>query len=316
MNNKKYLAIAFLVIGALALGACGGADTTAADNAAAEEAAPAEDAAAEEAAPAEEAAAELTYDENGIPVYGCLGSAETALVDLDCREVTVAVEDAYLPFNYIYEGKAGGWDYVVIPQICELLHCTPVFQECSWDILIQSVADGLYDMAGDGVTITPERDEIVDFSDSYISIDQRLLVRMGEDRFASIEEFVANPDLILGTQVATTNYETAATYLPEDRISAFEQFPFAVQSLLSNDVDAVLIDEQVGLGYVSQNPDDIELVGPSISSDLLGFVFSNDSDLVEPFNTALAELKSNGFLEQVNTQFFGLSFTLTYDDIE
>ena len=171
-------------------------------------------------------------------------------------------------------------------------------------------------MAGDGVTITPERDEIVDFSDSYISIDQRLLVRMGEDRFTSIEEFVANPDLILGTQVATTNYETAATYLPEDRISAFEQFPFAVQSLLSNDVDAVLIDEQVGLGYVSQNPDDIELVGPSISSDLLGFVFSNDSDLVEPFNTALAELKSNGFLEQVNTQFFGLSFTLTYDDIE
>ena len=133
MNNKKYLAIAFLVIGALALGACGGADTTAADNAAAEDAAPAEDAAAEEAVPAEaeDAATELTYDENGIPVYGCLGSAETALVDLDCREVTVAVEDAYLPFNYIYEGKAGGWDYVVIPQICELLHCTPVFQECS-----------------------------------------------------------------------------------------------------------------------------------------------------------------------------------------
>ena len=314
MNNKKYLVIAFLVIGALALGACGGGAAatadTAADDAAMEEAAPADDMAAEEVA------AEVTYDENGIPVYGCLGSADTALVDLDCREVTIAVEDAYLPFNYIYDGKAGGWDYVVIPQICELLHCTPVFQECSWDIMIQSVADGLYDMAGDGITITADRDEIVDFSDSYISIDQRLLVNMGEDRFASIEDFVADPDLILGTQVATTNYETAATYLPEDRISAFEQFPFAVQSLLSNDVDAVLIDEQAGLGYISQNPDGLEFVGPSISSDLLGFVFPNGSDLVEPFNTALAELKSNGFLQDVNTQFFGLSFTLTYDDIE
>ena len=271
MNNKKYLVIAFLVIGALALGACGGGAAatadTAADDAAMEEAAPADDMAAEEVA------AEVTYDENGIPVYGCLGSADTALVDLDCREVTIAVEDAYLPFNFIYEGKASGWDYVVIPQICELLHCTPVFQECSWDIMIQSVADGLYDMAGDGITITDERDEIVDFSDSYISIDQRLLVNMGEDRFASIEDFVANPDLVLGTQVATTNYETAASYLPEDRISAFEQFPFAVQSLLSNDVDAVLIDEQAGLGYISQNPDALEFVGPSISSDLLGFVF-------------------------------------------
>ncbi|MDK2980351.1 MAG: polar amino acid transport system substrate-binding protein [Chloroflexota bacterium] len=308
MNNKKYWIIAVLVIGALALGACGGATT------AAEE--PVADAAAEEAAPADEMAAEVTYDENGIPVYGCLGSADTALVDLDCREVTIAVENAYLPFNYIFEGKAGGWDYVVIPQICELLHCTPVFQECSWDIMIQSVADGLYDMAGDGITITDERDEIVDFSDSYISIDQRLLVNMGEDRFASIEDFVADPALILGTQVATTNYETAASYLAEDRISAFEQFPFAVQSLMSNDVDAVLIDEQAGLGYIAQDPEALEFVGPAISSDELGFVFPNDSDLVEPFNTALAELISNGFLEDVNTQFFGLSFTLTYDDIE
>jgi len=322
MNNKKYLAIAILVVGALLLGACGsGQAETAAEEVQAEvapaEAAPAEAAPAEaEDAVAEETTTELAYDENGLPMYGCLGSAETALVDLDCQEVTVAVENAYLPFNYIVNGQAGGWDYVVIPKICELLHCTPVFEECSWDIMINSVAEGLYDMAGDGITITADRDEIVDFSESYISIDQRLLVGMGEDRFASIEDFVADPDLILGTQVATTNYETAASYLPEERISAFEQFPFAVQSLLSNDVDAVLIDEQVGLGYVSQNPDDLELIGPSISSDQLGFVFPNDSELVEPFNLAIQELKSNGFLEEANTQFFGLSFTLTYDDIE
>ena len=281
MNNKKYLVIAFLVIGALALGACDGANKTTTN--------------------------EVSYDENGIPVYGCLGSADTALVDLDCREVTVAVENAYLPFNYIEDGKAGGWDYVVIPQICELLHCTPVFQECSWDIMIQSVADGQYDMAGDGITDTPEREEIVDFSDSYISIDQRLMVNTGEDRFVSIEDFVAVPDLILGTQTATTNYETATKYLPTDRISAFEQYPFAVQSLLSNDVDAVLIDEQAGIGYINENPGTLEFVGPSISSDNLAFVFPNDSDLVAPFNQAIQTLKDNGFLAETNTQFFGFA---------
>ena len=117
----------------------------------------------------------------GIPQFECLGSAEDALVDLDCREVTVAVENAYLPFNYIDSktGKAGGWDYEVIPEICTRLHCTPVFQEVSWDAMIQSVADGLYDVAGDGITINAEREEIADFSMGYVNIQQRLL---GEKR--------------------------------------------------------------------------------------------------------------------------------------
>ena len=288
MNNKKYLVIAILMASALILGACGSTEV-----------------AAEEVAVGEEA--ELTYDESGIPQYGCLGSAETALVDLECREVTVAIENAYPEFNYIDEetGLAGGWDYVMVPEICELLHCTPVFQECSWDIMIQSVADGLYDMAADGITITEEREEIVDFSDPYIANVQRILVNTGEDRFASFEDFIANEDLILGTQTGTTNYIIATEFLPEERISAFEQYPFAVQSLLSNDVDAVLLDEQVGIGYVNQNEGKLELFDEKISSDYLGFVFPNDSELVEPFNLALAELKSNGFLDAMNIEFFG-----------
>jgi len=303
MNSKRFFVMVVFLVGALILGACGSAQA----DAAASEAAPAE-AAPEEAAPAE-AAAEPTYGENGIPVYGCLGTAEDALVDLNCREVTIAVENAYLPFNYIDEatGQAGGWDYVVIPEICEMLHCTPVFEECSWDILIQSVADGLYDMGADGITNTTDRQEIVDFSDTYISIDQRLLVNKGETRFASIEDFVAIPELILGVQSGTTNYETAVKYLPEERISAFEQYPFAVQSLLSNDVDAVLIDEQAGMGYLNENPDGLEFVGPSISSDELAFIFPNDSDLVDPFNQALQALKDSGRLAEINTQFFGFA---------
>jgi polar amino acid transport system substrate-binding protein len=305
MNNKKFLVvIAILLTGALVLSACGAepAAEEAAEAPAAEEAAPAEE--AEEAA-AEEA--ELTYDDKGIPQYECLGSAETALVDLECQEVTIAIENAYPEFNYIDEetGQAGGWDYVVVPAMCELLHCTPVFEECSWDIMIQSVADGLYDMAADGITITEERDEIVDFSDPYISNVQRVLVNIGEERFTTFDEFVADEELILGTQVGTTNYILATEYLPEERISAFEQYPFAVQSLLSNDVDAVLLDQSIGVGYVNENPDDIVLLDGEISSDYLGFVFPNGSELVEPFNLALAELMENGFIEATNAQFFG-----------
>ncbi|MEN6523181.1 MAG: ABC transporter substrate-binding protein [Anaerolineaceae bacterium] len=249
---------------------------------------------------------------------GCLGSADTALIDLNCQEITIAVENAYLPFNYIEleTGQPGGWDYDTWNEICTRLHCAPVFVESAWDGMIQSVADGQYNTAGDGVTITPKRAEIVDFSIGYIKLQQRLLVRIGENRFDSMETFVADENLVLGTQAATTNYETAIEYLPEDRISAYEQFPFAVQALIAGDVDAVIIDEVVGLGYQGQQADQVELIGPSISSDELGFIFPKGSDLAEPVNQALKSMMSDGTLEAINLKFFGPDFKLTYDDIQ
>lgn len=297
MNNRSTLIFGLVLIGAVVLSACGGQAAAANDQ------------------PAN--ADGLQYSDEGLPLYGCLGSAEEALVDLECREVTVAVENAYLPFNYIHSetGQAGGWDYDVIPEICERLHCQPVFVEVSWDVMIQSVADGLYDLAGDGITITAEREEIADFSMGYVAIEQRLLVRKGEDRFTTIEEFTANPDLIMGTQTATTNYETAIQYLSEDRVRAFEQFPFAVQALIAGDVDAVIIDETAGTGYLGENADELELIGPAISSDALGFIFPAGSELVEPFNLAIQNMMDDGTLAEINLRYWSGEFEVTYDDI-
>ncbi len=170
--------------------------------------------------------------------------------------------------------------------------------------------------AADGITITEDRAEIVAFSEGYINIDQRLLVRADEDRIESIEDIVANEDLALGTQTGTTNYETATTYLPEDRIQAFEQFPFAVQALIAGDIDAVIMDETAGQGYLGENADQVKLVGPSMSSDELGFIYPLGSDLVEPVNLAFREMKANGFLQEQNALFFGPDFDVTYDDLE
>jgi len=242
---------------------------------------------------------------------------EPTEVGLGGREVTIAVENAYLPFNYIDPdtGEPAGWDYDVWEAICELLNCTPVFVEAAWEGMMQAVADGQFDAAGDGITITDERDEIVDFSVGYVAIEQRLLVRIDEDRFETIEDIVADESLKLGTQTGTTNYETASNYLSEDRISAFETFPFAVQALIGGDIDAVMIDEVAGLGYQGENADALKLSGPSMSSDVLGFIFPNGSELVELVNDAIAELAQNGFLGEVNQQYFGPDFAVTYDDL-
>lgn len=261
---------------------------------------------------------ETSQESQGNAQTGCLGSADTALVDLQCRKITVAVENAYMPFNYILvaTGEPGGWDYDALQEICTRLHCEPVFMEAAWDGMIQAVADKQYDMAADGITITEDRKQIVDFSIGYISINQRLLVRKGETRFASIEEFAANEALVLGTQINTTNYETAKKYLPESRIKGFEQFAFAVQALISGDVDAVIIDETAGQGYRGENAEKLELIGPSISSDELGFIFPKGSDLVEPFNKAIEAMKADGTLDRLNQKYFGPDFKLTESDVK
>ena len=103
--------------------------------------------------------------------------------------------------------------------------------------------------------------------------------------------------------------------LPEDRVQAFETFPFAVQSLIAGDVDAVIIDEVAGLGYLGENAESLELVGPSISSDELGFIYPLDSDIVDLVDQALAAMKADGFLAKVNLNYFGPDFDVTYDDI-
>ncbi|MEX1248145.1 MAG: transporter substrate-binding domain-containing protein [Anaerolineales bacterium] len=309
----------------------------------------------------------------------CLGTAEDAIVDLDCREVTIAIENAYLPFNYIDEatGEAGGWDYDAWEEICTRLHCTPVFVEAAWEGMIQAVADGQYDAAADGITITPDRDEIVDFSVGYVAIEQRLLVRIDETRINSIEDIVNSapsgaisvnqiliaaviavlaiaailfaeryvaassrgmfrwvgvalvlivlvgysvwprqscPTLALGTQTGTTNYETASQYLPAACIQAFEQFPFAVQALIAGDIDAVIIDETAGQGYLGANAEDLKLVGPSLSSDQLGFIFPPGSNLIDPVNQALESMMDDGRLNELNAIYFGSDFNCDYTD--
>lgn len=246
------------------------------------------------------------------------GTAAEGLPDLGGREVTVAVENAYLPFNYIDPdtGEPAGWDYEVWNEMCRLLNCVPVYTEAAWEGMILAVSDGQFDAAADGITITDEREEIVDFSDGYINVDQRLLVRKDETRIEKIEDIVADESLKLGTQTGTTNYEVATQYLPAERVSAFEQFPFAVQALIEGEIDAVIIDETAGQGYLGENADQLKLVGPSLSGDELGFIFENGSDLVEPVNLALKAMVASGFMNEVNLKYFGPAFTITYDDLE
>ena len=242
----------------------------------------------------------------------------TGLPDLGGREITVAIENAYIPFNYIRldNGEAEGWDYDALAEICGRLNCTPVYQEIAWDNMIAAVSQGQYDVAADGISITEDRAEVVDFSDGYIAVDQRVMVRLDEDRFDHLDDVRGATDVRLGSQRGTTNYDFAVTLVGEENVVGFDTFGDVVQALIHGDVDGVVIDDVAGQGYVGENADQIKLLEGAEAGGELGFVFPKGSDLVEPFNAALDSMRDDGTLETLRAKWFPQGATvITYDEI-
>ncbi len=246
---------------------------------------------------------EITTGENGLP-------------DLDGCEFTFAVENAYLPFNYIdpADGEGKGWDYDVFNYLAEEMNFTPVFVAAAWDGMIQAVADGQYMIAGDGISITDERDKIVDFSDSYIVLQQRMLVAADNDSISGPAD-IQNGDFKVATQKGTTNYDLAVSLFGADKVDAYDQFDFAIAAVISGDAAASIVDEVAGLGYMGANKDKVKLVGEGLQTDPLGFAFPDGSPLVAVVNEGLAHMKDNGKLQEINDKFFSPGFTVSYDDI-
>lgn len=237
--------------------------------------------------------------------------------DLDGMTVTVGVENAYLPFNYILPGEdeGQGWDYDAWEDICERLNCEPEFVEAGWPQVIDQVAQGEIMTAADGISITDDRKEIVAFSDPYMVVEQKFIKQLGDDRYNSADD-VINSDAVVATQVGTTNYELAADLVGEDRIEAYDQFALAIQALIAGDVDVVIIDDAAGLGYIGENADEIETIDDALQSDPLGFIFELDSDLVEPVNEAIAAMQEDGTMDDLGRKWFGPDFDVTYEDLE
>ena len=262
-----------------------------------------------------------TSDGNTQWTFGCLGKSDTSLVDLDCREIKIAVQNRFLPHNYIFlkTDEPGGLDYDMWWEICSRLHCQPSFIEQKWETMLDEVHAGNYDAAVGGITITEERRKTLEFSVSYLNIEQRLVVRKGESRFSNISEFLANDALLVGALADSTNFDLAKQYLPEDRIKTYKEFSTIFYALAAGDIDAAIADQVEGESTVSgidfQQTINLEFVGTSLSSDQFGVVFPKDSNLVEPVNKALRDMRLQGILEVLIGRYFGSDFNVTYNDI-
>jgi polar amino acid transport system substrate-binding protein len=237
--------------------------------------------------------------------------AADALPDLAGRTISAVTENAYTPLNFAdpKTGEGIGWEYDAMNEIARRLNAKVEWNLSSWDVMIEAVKSGQYDIGMDGISITDERKQQVDFSDPYMDSKQFMLVRADEDRIKSKDDFAANTDLLIGAQAGTSGFY-AAIYDVLDgdeanpRVKLFDTFGASVQALKSGDVDMVLMDQASVDGYIAADPGVFKSVGDPIGSDQFGFILAQGSDLVAPVNAALASMRADGTLDALNRKWF------------
>lgn len=234
-----------------------------------------------------------------------------ALPDLGGRKVVVVTENAYPPLQFVdpRTGEQKGWEYDAMNEIAKRLNFEVEYRNASWDVMIQAVADGQYDIGMNGITINDERKAKIDFSGPYMRSEQFMLVRADETRFTDAKSFAAFAAGLIGAQPGTTPfYTTVYSVLDGDeqnpRIKLFETFGATILALISGDVDAVLTDGTAGEGYVESSGGGLKMIGGPLGSEDFGFIFQKGSDLIAPVDAAIAAMQADGAMEKLTVKWF------------
>jgi polar amino acid transport system substrate-binding protein len=229
------------------------------------------------------------------------------LPDLKGRAIVAVTENAYVPLSFAdpKTGKGIGWEYDAFNEIAKRLNAKVDWQLTSWDAMIQAVRDGQFDVGMDGITISDERKQQIDFSDAYMVSEQFMMVRAAEDRFTDAKSFADFKDGLVGAQPGTTNFYVAIyNVLDGDeknpRVKLFETFGASMQALKAGDVDTVLMDKTSAEGYIGAQPGAFKVVGGPLGTEEFGFILKKGSDLTAPINAALASMKADGTIDALN----------------
>jgi ABC-type amino acid transport substrate-binding protein len=235
------------------------------------------------------------------------------LPDLKGREVVAVTAQDYFPLTYVDpKGRGVGMEIEMWEEICKRLNCKLNWKVAAWDGMITAINQKQYDVGMDGISITDERKQQVDFSDPYMQVEQRFLVRADEKRFADGKSFASGQSLKIGSQAGTSGFYTAASLLnlkdgeTSPRLVVYDNFGISVQALLKGDVDAVITDVASGRGFVGAYAGKLKILDETLSTDPLGYIFPKGSDLVAPVNAALKSMKDDGYLAYLDNKWFFL----------
>ena len=289
---KKFFAMALSC--ALCLSMLAGCGDSAASSADTSEAAT--------AAPTEAATEASAKDETPAVEAGSTAEAAAAadFTTVEDGKLHMATNATFPPYESIADdGTFEGIDVDIADKIAEKLGLELVVDDMEFGSIITSVQTGKEDIAMAGLTVTDERKQNVDFSDSYATGVQVVIVPEDSD-IKSIDDLQGK---LIGCQESTTGYAYCSDDYGEDMVTAFPSGTNAVQALLTGKIDAVVIDKQPAEAYVAQN-EGLKILDTEYVTENYAIGVSKDNTaLRDAVNNALKELIDDGTVQAILDQY-------------
>jgi polar amino acid transport system substrate-binding protein len=211
--------------------------------------------------------------------------------------VRMGTEGAYPPYNFINDaGEVDGYERELGDLLCERAGLTCEWVTNDWDSIIPNLTSGNYDTIMAGMSITAERDEVIDFTQNYIPPMASAYAAV--DPGADIEGGViaAQVNTLQSAHVAESGATLLEFATPDETIAAVR----------NGEADAVLADKDYLVPLVESDPD-LQFVGEDVP--LGGGVGmglrEGDDELQETFDTVIGELKADGTLNDLLLKWFG-----------
>ena len=222
--------------------------------------------------------------------------SESASLPAGDNVLTMATNAAFPPYEY-YDGEVVvGIDAEIAALIAEKLGMTLEIVDIDFNSIVTSVQTGKYDMGMAGMTVTEERLENVSFSKPYATGVQVIIVKEGS-AIASVDD-LANAEMI-GVQEATTGHIYCEGDYGADHVTAFTTGANAVQALLTDKVDCVVIDNEPAKAFVAAN-EGLKILDTEYVTENYAACFSkSNTELLEKFNQAMKELTDDGTIPAI-----------------
>lgn len=272
---KKALSLMTAAALVLSLAACGSTASSAASSEAASSDAASSDAASSEAA-SETETAELSTVEPG--------------------KLIMSTNAAFPPYEMTTDsGEFEGIDIETAQAIADKLGLELQIDDMDFDAALLAVQQGKSDMVMAGVTVTDERQNVMDFTDSYATGIQSIIVKEDSD-IASVDDLAGKK---IGTQRGTTGYLYCSDDFGDENVVAYDDGLTAVQMLNNGQVDCVVIDNAPAKEFIAANPG-LKLLDTAYVEESYAIgVGKGNTELKDAINTALEELKADGTLQAI-----------------
>ena len=281
---KKALSLMTAAALVLSLAACGSTASSAASSEAASPEAASSDAASSEAASSEAAS-----------------ETETAeLSTVEPGKLIMSTNAAFPPYEMTTDsGEFEGIDIETAQAIADKLGLELQIDDMDFDAALLAVQQGKADMVMAGVTVTDERQNVMDFTDSYATGIQSIIVKEDSD-IASVDDLAGKK---IGTQRGTTGYLYCSDDFGDENVVAYDNGLTAVQMLNNGQVDCVVIDNAPAKEFIAANPG-LKLLDTAYVEESYAIgVGKGNTELKDAINTALEELKADGTLQAIVDQY-------------